>query len=119
MVCSLPRSQSELIDIISVFPLFHSHASSGLKLFNILRVIICPFIFKVISPYSSEDCKGLLKAAIRDSDPVVFLENELLYGNQYPMSDEALSKDFVLPIGKAKIERPGKISFLYWNVTFA
>lgn len=67
----------------------------------------CPGL-KVISPYNSEDCKGLLKAAIRDPDPVVFLENELLYGVQYPMSDEAMSKDFVLPIGKAKIERPGK-----------
>ncbi|XP_046682567.1 pyruvate dehydrogenase E1 component subunit beta, mitochondrial-like [Homalodisca vitripennis] len=67
----------------------------------------CPGL-KVISPYNSEDCKGLLKAAIRDPDPVVFLENEILYGAQYPMSDEALSKDFVLPIGKAKIERPGK-----------
>ncbi|XP_054279627.1 pyruvate dehydrogenase E1 component subunit beta, mitochondrial-like [Macrosteles quadrilineatus] len=67
----------------------------------------CPGL-KVISPYNSEDCKGLLKAAIRDPDPVVFLENEILYGAQYPMSDEALSKDFVLPIGKAKIERSGK-----------
>ncbi|XP_008545392.1 pyruvate dehydrogenase E1 component subunit beta, mitochondrial [Microplitis mediator] len=66
----------------------------------------CPGL-KVISPYNSEDCKGLLKAAIRDPDPVVFLENELLYGVQYPMSDEAMSKDFVLPIGKAKIERAG------------
>ncbi|CAH1990717.1 unnamed protein product [Acanthoscelides obtectus] len=67
----------------------------------------CPGL-KVVSPYNSEDCKGLLKAAIRDPDPVVFLENEILYGVQYPMSDEALSKDFVLPIGKAKIEKPGK-----------
>ncbi|KAG1666718.1 Pyruvate dehydrogenase E1 component subunit beta, mitochondrial [Nymphon striatum] len=66
----------------------------------------CPGL-KVISPYSSEDCKGLLKAAIRDPDPVVFLENELLYGNQFEVSDEVLSKDFILPIGKAKIERPG------------
>lgn len=66
----------------------------------------CPGL-KVISPYTSEDCKGLLKAAIRDPDPVIFLENELLYGVQYPMSDEALTKDFVLPIGKAKIERSG------------
>nr|CAD7433016.1 unnamed protein product [Timema monikensis] len=66
----------------------------------------CPGL-KVISPYSSEDHKGLLKAAIRDPDPVVFLENEILYGAQYPMSDEALSKDFIIPIGKAKIERPG------------
>ncbi|KAK5650011.1 hypothetical protein RI129_001040 [Pyrocoelia pectoralis] len=67
----------------------------------------CPGL-KVISPYTSEDCKGLLKAAIRDPDPVVFLENELLYGVQFPMSDEALSKDFIIPIGKAKIEKPGK-----------
>ncbi|XP_011149914.1 pyruvate dehydrogenase E1 component subunit beta, mitochondrial isoform X2 [Harpegnathos saltator] len=66
----------------------------------------CPGL-KVVSPYNSEDAKGLLKAAIRDSDPVVMLENEILYGVQYPMSDEALSKDFVLPIGKAKIERVG------------
>ncbi|CAG2053047.1 unnamed protein product, partial [Timema podura] len=66
----------------------------------------CPGL-KVISPYSSEDHKGLLKAAIRDPDPVVFLENEILYGAQYPMSDEALSKDFIIPIGKAKVERPG------------
>ncbi|KRT80358.1 hypothetical protein AMK59_7939, partial [Oryctes borbonicus] len=63
---------------------------------------------KVVIPYTSEDAKGLLKAAIRDPDPVVCLEHELLYGVQYPMSDQALSKDFTIPIGKAKIERPGK-----------
>lgn len=62
---------------------------------------------KVVSPWSAEDAKGLLKAAIRDPNPVVFLENELLYGVSFPVSDEALSKDFVLPIGKAKIEREG------------
>uniref|UniRef100_A0A336MZK5 Pyruvate dehydrogenase E1 component subunit beta n=1 Tax=Culicoides sonorensis TaxID=179676 RepID=A0A336MZK5_CULSO len=67
----------------------------------------CPGL-KVISPYDSEDCKGLLKAAIRDPDPVVFLENELLYGVAYPVSDQVMEKDFVLPIGKAKIQRPGK-----------
>lgn len=67
----------------------------------------CPGL-KVISPYSSEDCKGLLKAAIRDPDPVVFLENEILYGQAFPVSDEVLSKDFIIPIGKCKIERPGK-----------
>lgn len=67
-------------------------------------------MLKVISPYNSEDAKGLLKAAIRDPDPVVFLENEIVYGVQYPMSDEALSSDFVLPIGKAKVERAGKLS---------
>lgn len=49
----------------------------------------------------------MLKAAIRDPDPVVFLENELLYGNQYPITDEVLDTNFVLPIGKAKIERKG------------
>lgn len=67
----------------------------------------CPGV-KVLSPYSSEDAKGLLKAAIRDPDPVIFLENEILYGAQFEMSDEALSSDFVLPIGKAKVERQGK-----------
>ncbi|KAG0169342.1 pyruvate dehydrogenase E1, beta subunit [Apophysomyces sp. BC1034] len=63
---------------------------------------------KVVSPWNSEDAKGLLKAAIRDPNPVVVLENELEYGVSYPMSQEALSSDFVLPIGKAKIEREGK-----------
>jgi pyruvate dehydrogenase E1 component beta subunit len=63
---------------------------------------------KVLCPYSSEDAKGLLKAAIRDPNPVVFLENELIYGTSFPMSEEAMSKDFVIPIGKAKIEREGK-----------
>ncbi|GBP62334.1 Pyruvate dehydrogenase E1 component subunit beta, mitochondrial, partial [Eumeta japonica] len=67
----------------------------------------CPGL-KVLMPYSSEDAKGLMKAAIRDPDPVVVLENEMLYGVAFPMSDEALSPDFVLPIGKAKIERPGQ-----------
>ncbi|KAJ2939025.1 hypothetical protein O0L34_g19003 [Tuta absoluta] len=62
---------------------------------------------KVLMPYSAEDAKGLLKAAIRDPDPVVFLEDEILYGQQFPMSDEALSEDFVLPFGKAKVERAG------------
>jgi len=62
---------------------------------------------KVVAPWSSEDAKGLMKAAIRDDNPVCVMENELLYGVAYPMSDEAQSKDFVLPIGKAKIERTG------------
>ena len=66
----------------------------------------CPGL-KVISPYNSEDCRGLLKAAIRDPDPVVFLENELVYGVAYEVGDDVLSKDFLIPIGKAKIERPG------------
>ena len=63
---------------------------------------------KVLSPWNAEDAKGLLKAAIRDDDPVVFLENELLYGVSYPVSDDVINnKDFVIPIGKAKIERAG------------
>jgi pyruvate dehydrogenase E1 component beta subunit len=66
----------------------------------------CPGL-KVVSPYSSEDAKGLIKAAIRDPNPVVVLEHELLYGTSFPMSDEAQSKDWVLPIGKAKIEKEG------------
>ncbi|KAF4390514.1 hypothetical protein F8388_006011 [Cannabis sativa] len=67
----------------------------------------CPGL-KVLAPYSSEDARGLMKAAIRDPDPVVFLENELLYGESFPVSAEALDSSFCLPIGKAKIEREGK-----------
>lgn len=63
---------------------------------------------KVVSPWSAEDAKGLLKAAIRDPNPVCVLENELLYGQAFPMSEAAQKNDFVLPIGKAKIERAGK-----------
>jgi pyruvate dehydrogenase E1 component beta subunit len=62
---------------------------------------------KVVSPWSAEDARGLLKAAVRDDNPVVFLENEMLYGEEFPITDEALDKDFVLPFGKAKIEREG------------
>ncbi|KAG6781377.1 hypothetical protein POTOM_014277 [Populus tomentosa] len=67
----------------------------------------CPGL-KVLAPYSSEDARGLLKAAIRDPDPVVFLENELLYGEAFPVSAEVLDSSFCVPIGKAKIEREGK-----------
>jgi pyruvate dehydrogenase E1 component beta subunit len=63
---------------------------------------------KVVSPWSSEDAKGLMKAAIRDENPVLVLENELLYGVSFPMSDEAQGADFTVPIGKAKIEKEGK-----------
>ena len=59
---------------------------------------------RVIAPYSAADAKGLLKAAIRDPSPVVFLENEILYGHSFEVPDHP---DFVLPIGKAKIERAG------------
>uniref|UniRef100_A0A2P2HXA6 Pyruvate dehydrogenase E1 component subunit beta n=1 Tax=Hirondellea gigas TaxID=1518452 RepID=A0A2P2HXA6_9CRUS len=67
----------------------------------------CPGL-KVISPFSAEDCRGLLKAAIRDNDPVVFLENELMYNVVFPTTDEVLDPGFVVPIGKAKIERAGQ-----------
>ena len=60
---------------------------------------------KVLAPWNATDAKGLLKAAIRDPNPVIFLENELLYGQSFDAPDDP---DFVLPIGKAKIERPGK-----------
>jgi pyruvate dehydrogenase E1 component beta subunit len=63
---------------------------------------------KVVAPWSAEDAKGLLKAAIRDPNPTVVLENELLYGQSFPMSEAAQKDDFVLPFGKAKIERSGK-----------
>jgi pyruvate dehydrogenase E1 component beta subunit len=59
----------------------------------------------VIAPYDAADAKGLLKAAIRTEDPVVFLENELLYGRSFDVPD---LPDHVLPIGQARIMRPGK-----------
>merc|ERR1712117_565148 len=67
----------------------------------------CPGL-KVLSPYDSEDCKSLLKAAIRDPDPTVFLENELLYGTAFEVDDAVMNKDHVAPIGKARIQRAGK-----------
>jgi len=62
---------------------------------------------KVVAPWNANDCKGLLKAAIRDNNPVVVLENEIMYGETMPLSAEAQSPDFVLPLGKAHIERAG------------
>jgi len=59
---------------------------------------------KVVAPYDAADAKGLLKAAIRDPNPVVFLEHELLYGESFDVPD---MDDFVLPIGKAKVRREG------------
>ncbi len=63
----------------------------------------CPGL-KVVAPWSAADAKGLLRAAIRDPNPVIFLENEILYGHTF---DCPTSDDFILPIGKAKIEREG------------
>ena len=59
-------------------------------------------VLQVLAPYDAEDARGLLKAAIRDPDPVVFLENEILYGESFPVTDAVMDKDFVQPIGKAK-----------------
>ncbi len=63
----------------------------------------CPGL-KVVAPYSAADAKGLLKAAIRDPNPVIFLENEILYGHGFEVP---LLEDFVLPIGRARIWRRG------------
>ena len=63
----------------------------------------CPGL-KVISPWSSKDAKGLLKSAIRDPDPVIFLENEVMYGQSFSCPDD---ENFTLPIGKANIEKEG------------
>jgi pyruvate dehydrogenase E1 component beta subunit len=62
---------------------------------------------KVVSPYSAEDARGLIKAAIRDNGPVCVLENEMMYGTAMPVSAEAGGKDYVTPLGKLKVERAG------------
>ena len=59
---------------------------------------------KVVMPYSASDAKGLMKSAIRDPNPVIFLENEILYGRSF---DVPVMDDFTVPIGKAKIARSG------------
>ena len=59
---------------------------------------------KVVAPWSGADAKGLMKAAIRDPNPVVFLENEIMYGQAF---DVPTDEDFVIPIGRAKVEREG------------
>jgi pyruvate dehydrogenase E1 component beta subunit len=62
---------------------------------------------KVVAPWSAEDARGLMKASIRDENPVVVLENEMLYGVSFPLSDAAQDLDFTIPFGKAKVERSG------------
>lgn len=59
---------------------------------------------KVVAPYTAADAKGLLKAAIRDPNPVIVLENEILYGHSFPVPTDP---DFIIPIGKAKVIRQG------------
>ncbi|ODT61327.1 MAG: pyruvate dehydrogenase complex E1 component subunit beta [Phenylobacterium sp. SCN 69-14] len=60
---------------------------------------------KVIAPYDAADAKGLLKAAIRDPNPVVFLEHEMMYGQEFDVPEDV---DWIVPIGKARIRREGK-----------
>ncbi|MGY2049522.1 pyruvate dehydrogenase complex E1 component subunit beta [Methylobacterium sp. JK268] len=60
---------------------------------------------KVVMPYTASDAKGLLKSAIRDPNPVIFLENEILYGQSFPVPKH---DDFLVPIGKAKVHREGQ-----------
>jgi pyruvate dehydrogenase E1 component beta subunit len=69
---------------------------------------------KVIAPYSAADAKGLLKAAIRDPNPVIFLENEILYGKSFPVPK---LDDYVLPIGKARVVRQGRdVTLVAWSI---
>lgn len=93
MVQPLPRFEGDQSDSLGF----------GASFVNVL-FLYC----KVVAPYSAEDAKGLLKSAIRDPDPVVCLENEIMYGQSFEVSDEVLTKDFLVPIGKAKIERAGE-----------
>src|SRR5215831_5370327 len=73
----------------------------------------CPGL-KVVAPWSAADAKGLLRAAIRDPNPIVFLENEILYGQSFPVPKLA---DYVLPIGKAKVVRPGNhVTIVAWSM---
>ena len=69
---------------------------------------------KVVMPYSAADAKGLLKAAIRDPNPVIFLENEILYGKSFEVPK---LNDWIVPIGKARIARPGKhVTIVSWGI---
>jgi pyruvate dehydrogenase E1 component subunit beta len=69
---------------------------------------------KVIAPYSAADAKGLLKSAIRDPNPVMFLENEILYGQSFPVPK---LDDYLVPIGKARVVRPGNnVTIVAWSM---
>jgi pyruvate dehydrogenase E1 component beta subunit len=69
---------------------------------------------KVVSPYSAADAKGLLKSAIRDPNPIVFLENEILYGQSF---DVPKMDNFLVPIGKARVARAGDhITLVTWGI---
>ncbi|MEX1661769.1 pyruvate dehydrogenase complex E1 component subunit beta [Thioclava sp. 15-R06ZXC-3] len=69
---------------------------------------------KVVQPYSAADAKGLLKSAIRDPNPVIFLENEILYGRTFEVPD---IEDFTIPFGKAKVWRTGAdVTIVSWGI---
>jgi pyruvate dehydrogenase E1 component beta subunit len=69
---------------------------------------------KVVAPYTAADAKGLLKSAIRDPNPVIFLENEILYGHSFPVPK---LDDYIVPIGKAKIARSGSdVTLVSWSM---
>jgi pyruvate dehydrogenase E1 component subunit beta len=69
---------------------------------------------KVVAPYTAADFKGLLKSAIRDANPIIFLENEILYGQSFPVPK---LDDYLVPIGKAKIARPGNdVTIVAWSI---
>jgi pyruvate dehydrogenase E1 component beta subunit len=68
----------------------------------------------VIAPYTAADAKGLLKSAIRNRNPVMFLENEILYGHSFPVPK---LDDYLVPIGKAKVARPGRdVTIVAWSI---
>ena len=70
---------------------------------------------KVVAPYTAADAKGLLKAAIRDPNPIVFLENEILYGQSF---DVPKLDDYVVPIGRARIVRTGSdVTIVAWSIS--
>ncbi len=69
---------------------------------------------KVIAPYTAADAKGLLKSAIRDPNPIIFLENEILYGHSFQVPKV---EDYLVPIGKARIARPGTdVTIVSWSI---
>ena len=69
---------------------------------------------KVVAPYTAADAKGLLKSAIRDPNPIIFLENEILYGHTGPVPK---LDDYTVPIGKAKVARVGKdVTLVAWSI---
>jgi pyruvate dehydrogenase E1 component beta subunit len=69
---------------------------------------------KVVAPYTAADAKGLLKSAIRDPNPIIFLENEILYGQSFPVPK---LDDYVVPIGKARIARAGgDVTLVAWSM---